>query len=116
MRTKTQIEVPIELIGDDVSFAANVLLDIVDDTIPNTLSAEERRVLEDVLTWLRQAAKALALRDAADWDTARIIREARGENERERNLHHAARHGVGEATVREAAVAKRIAKRVRRIA
>jgi len=111
---KTQIEAPAELLGDDVTLAADVLLDVVDNTIPNTLPDEERRTLEDVIAWLRRSAKALALRDAADWDTTQAMREARGE--RERNLRYAALHGVGEATVREAAVASRIARRVRRIA
>jgi hypothetical protein len=114
MRNKTQIEAPAELLADDVTLAADVLLDVVDDTIPNTLPDEERRTLEDVIAWLRRSAKALALRDATDWDTTQAMREARGE--RERNLRHAALHGVGEATVREAAIASRIARRVRRIA
>lgn len=114
MKSRTHLEAPAELLADDVTLAADVLLDVVDNTVPNTLPDEERRTLEDVIAWLRRSAKALAQRDAADWDTTQAMREARGE--RERDLRHAAMHGVGEATVREAAVALRIARRVRRIA
>lgn len=109
-----KLEVPAELLGEDVSLAAELLVDLANDTIPNTLREEDRRTLEEVAAWLRTAAKAVTARDAQDWEATLATREGRGA--RERDQHHAALHGVGEATVRAGASALRIARRVRRIA
>ena len=109
-----KLDIPAELLGEDVALAADVVLDLVNDVIPNTLREEDRRTLEDVARWLRTAAKDITARDAADWEATLATREGRGQ--RERDQRHAALHGVGEATVREAAIATRIARRVRRIA
>lgn len=108
-----KLDIPAELLGDDLALAADVLNDVAGDTIPNTLRESDRRVLEDVVAWLRTAARAVTARDAADWETTLAERESRGQ--RERDQRHAALHGVGEATIRAGAMATRIAKRVRRI-
>jgi hypothetical protein len=113
-RLNPKIDVPAELLGEDVALAADVLTDVINDTIPNTLSDEDRQTVEDVARWLRTAAKDITARDAQDWEATLATRE--GRVQRERDQRHAALHGVGEATVREAAIATRIARRVRRIA
>ena len=109
-----KLDIPAELLGEDVALAADVLTDVINDTIQSTLREEDRRTLEDVVRWLRAAARAVTARDAQDWEATLVTREERVL--RERDLHHAARYGVSEATIREAAIATRIARRVRRIA
>lgn len=109
-----QIDIPAELLGEDVTLAADVLIDLASNDIPNALREEDRRVLEDVAVWLRRAAKAVSVRDAEDWDATLATREDRATQERERAM--ASRFGIGEATIRASEAAKRIARRVRRIA
>ena len=108
------LDIPPELLGDDVTLAADLLMDLANDTIPNTLRERDRQTIEDVATWLRNAAKVVSKRDAADWDATLATREHRATQDTERAI--ASRFGVGEATVRAAESARRIAKRVRRIA
>ena len=109
-----KLDVPAELLGEDVALAADVLNDVINDNISNTLREDDRRTLEDVVRWLRAAAKGITARDAADWETTLATRATRGQ--REHDQQRAARYGVGEATMRGAAIATRIARRVRRIA
>jgi len=109
-----KLDVPVELLGEDVVLAADVINDLINDNIPNTLREDDRRTLEDVVRWLRMAAKEITARDAQDWEATLATREERVL--RERDLHHASRYGVSEATMREAAIASRVARRVRRIA
>jgi hypothetical protein len=113
-RLNPKIDVPAELLGEDVVLAADVINDLINDNIPNTLREDDRRTLEDVVRWLRTSAKDITARDAQDWEATLATRE--GRVQRERDQRHAALHGVGEATVREAAIASRVARRVRRIA
>lgn len=103
------VTVPAELSSDDLRSAARALDDLCDDFYPNGLSGAERMALADVAVWLSRAAKEVEPRDLADWDAVQAVREDR--ETRAANQLVASRHGVGEATVREASSANRIAKR-----
>lgn len=103
------VAVPAELSSDDLRSAARALDDLCDDFYRNNLSGAERIALADVAVWLHRVAKEVEPRDLADWDTVQAIREDR--ETRAANQLVASRHGVGEATVREASAANRIAKR-----
>lgn len=83
-----KLDIPAELLGEDVALAADIVLDLVNDNIPNTLREEDRRTLEDVARWLRAAAKDITARDAADWEATLATRE--GRVQRERDQKHAA--------------------------
>lgn len=103
------VSVPPELSSSDLRSAASALDDLCDDLYRNGLSGAERMALADVAVWLRRAAKEVEPRDLADWDAVQAVREDR--ETRAANQLVACRHGVGEATVREASAAARIAKR-----
>jgi len=109
MEPNPKVDIPVALLGDDVTLAADLLLNLANNDIPNTLSDEDRQTVEDVAAWLRRVAKTANSRDAADWETVRATREDRDARSREQAI--ASRFGVGEATVRASHPEKRIAKR-----
>lgn len=108
-----QVDVPSELSANDLRSAATALEDLVEEVYPNTLAAVDRVVLAEVAAWLRRAAKIAEPRDIADWDTVQAIREDR--EQRHANQFAASRYGVGEATMREASLGKRMDRSRRRI-
>lgn len=105
----TKVDVSAEISAADMRYAATALDDLCDDVYPNSLGGADRITLADVATWLRAAAKVVEPRDIDDWDTVQAVRESR--ETRAANQLVASRYGVGEATVREASAAHRIAKR-----
>lgn len=108
-----QVDVPSELSALDLRSAATALEDLVEEVYPNSLGSIDRVVLAEVATWLRRAAKIAEPRDIADWDTVQAIREDR--EQRSTNQVAASRYGVGEATMREASLGKRMDRSRRRI-
>lgn len=94
------IAVPIQVSSDDMRAAASALDDLVEDTVPNTLTDVERGVLTDVAAWLRRSAKIVEPRDTQNWDVIRALRDDR--ETRAQNQRIASRHGVSEGSVRDA--------------